>query len=145
MPPIRQLKQVYARADAGRVQSTLHGEEGAPATGTGEGGGTVGVESIAMRRLLPLHLGLIAGCMAGLAFNGARTRSQPVPMVGTENLAPPNPVANPEAWQQRAHVHLVDQSRMGLHDPQVYCRDMILERVDFRGARGGRSLEVGRA
>jgi hypothetical protein len=39
-----------------------------------------------MTRFLPLHLGLVAGCLAGLVVHGARALWQPVPMIVTARV-----------------------------------------------------------
>jgi hypothetical protein len=100
-----------------------------------------------MRRFLPLHLGLVAGCVAGLVVYGAhvvrraaelaelRIAYQQVAAVAAASrsrvIAPHGAELVPHSRTPR--LRLIGQDRSNLHIPRGDYNTYWLERVDFRG------------
>jgi len=80
-----------------------------------------------------VELGLVVGCLAGILAHGARWVPE-VPMELAYRPAPPTALEIEQPWQDRPRVRLVEQSRVGLRDPQGDYNTATLWRVDFRGA-----------
>jgi hypothetical protein len=89
-----------------------------------------------MRRLLPLHLGLVAGCLAGLAVHDTLVQP-PMPLTARQWKADGAMLQRRGTIEPRPltpRLRLVDAGRTRMRIPEADYKTMCLERVDFRGA-----------